>query len=309
MSESKPTLSVSFHNFNRSGYAFFLKALGERFDVKETDAGRDLQISTVFGEDPPPHIPGHRPLRVWWTGEPRDPKATIYDLHFGFQHTSVLGKRWFRYPFWNQRLDWWDADSPWSPAQALKPRRFVEKPKFCSFITTNSPSIRREFFLRLDALQPVDSLGRFYNNRNRYLGAHREFMSALGEYRFNIAFENQTFPGYVTEKVMQPLIMGSIPIYWGTPEVERDFNKRAFICAMDFADLQELAQHIVALDRDHNRMAEMAAEPVFANNTIPYEYTPQFFVDRVSEALSSGGAGRVPQHWNLTSIADFLKQG
>ena len=37
-----------------------------------------------------------------------------------------------------------------------------------------------------------------------------------------IAFENSSFPGYTTEKIFEPMLEGSIPIYWGNPRVDED---------------------------------------------------------------------------------------
>ena len=46
-------------------------------------------------------------------------------------------------------------------------------------------------------------------------------LSLLARYKFTLAFENSRAAGYVTEKLFQPLIAGSLPIYWGAPDVAR----------------------------------------------------------------------------------------
>jgi hypothetical protein len=157
----KPRLSVSFHNFHkvfRADGSFFQKALSARYDVKIEKIGRDLQISSVYGMEPLPQIVGVRPLRVWWTAEAQDPRATIFDLHFGFRPTPILGTRWYRYPLWILFIDWWDRQSPWSVHRILGPRGPSSRSRFCNFIYSNNPSIRTEFFLRLNERRPVDSL-------------------------------------------------------------------------------------------------------------------------------------------------------
>ncbi|MCV4776722.1 glycosyltransferase family 10, partial [Escherichia coli] len=92
-----------------------------------------------------------------------------------------------------------------------------------------------------------------------YLPDHRALLEAQSEARFNIAFENQISPGYVTEKLINPLLAGSVPIYWGAPEAVGDFNAAAFVNANEFASLDDLVRHVIAIDDDPEAVAELAA--------------------------------------------------
>ena len=47
------------------------------------------------------------------------------------------------------------------------------------------------------------------------------------KYKFAIAFENEDYPGYVTEKICDIYKSNCIPIYWGTKEVTMDFNPKS----------------------------------------------------------------------------------
>jgi glyoxylate carboligase len=57
------------------------------------------------------------------------------------------------------------------------------------------------------------------NNIGYIVDNKRQFQS---EYKFSIAFENNAhrpqYPGYTTEKIMEPMTVNSIPIYW---EIQR----------------------------------------------------------------------------------------
>ena len=55
----------------------------------------------------------------------------------------------------------------------------------------------------------------------------------LADHRFTIAFENESHSGYTTEKVVEPMLVNSIPIYWGDPLIGRDFDTRSFLSAHD----------------------------------------------------------------------------
>ena len=302
---AKPSLSVSFHNFYRifdPANSFIVRALSARFEVKIEAVGRDVQFSNVFGTKPLPQIPGARPLRVWWTTEPYDPHGTIFDLHFGFQPNSILGRRWIRYPFWINFVDWWDPSATLSIERLLGPRGLTERPHFCSFIYSNNPSIRTEFFLRLNEKRPVESLGRLLNNRDRRLNGRAALLGAIAESRFNIAFENRIWPGYITEKLVDPLAVGAIPIYWGAAEAKTDFNPAAFIYANDFDDLDSLVRHVLRLADSPDAIAEMAAAPAFPNNQVAPEHRPEFFVDRIVQAISGDPTAYVPERWNMAAV-------
>lgn len=55
--------------------------------------------------------------------------------------------------------------------------------------------------------------------KNNYLDTlnNREFLSFVAKYKFTIAFENAICNDYITEKLWRPLIVGSVPIYYGSP--------------------------------------------------------------------------------------------
>ena len=95
----------------------------------------------------------------------------------------------------------------------------------------------------------VDSWGACLNNRTF---AHDEGratkLATIARYRFTLAFENSIAPGYVTEKVYQPLMAGSVPIYRGAPDVHRHLPAaHCCINADDFAGPRELAEFLNAM--------------------------------------------------------------
>ena len=54
------------------------------------------------------------------------------------------------------------------------------------------------------------------------------------QYKFTVAFENNSALGYNTEKLTDPMLAGSIPIYFGNPQIGRHFNTRSFINAHEY---------------------------------------------------------------------------
>ena len=52
---------------------------------------------------------------------------------------------------------------------------------------------------------------------------------ALNKYMFSIVIENDKYPTYFTEKLTDCFATGTIPIYWGTPDIGDYFNKDGII--------------------------------------------------------------------------------
>jgi hypothetical protein len=93
-----------------------------------------------------------------------------------------------------------------------------------------------------------------------------EFQSSC---KFSIAFENTSSPGYTTEKLLHAFITGTIPIYWGNPEVTKDFNPKAFINCHDFESFEDVVSKVKEIDNDEEMFLSMLNEPPFRNNIIP----------------------------------------
>lgn len=70
------------------------------------------------------------------------------------------------------------------------------------------------------------------NFANMPLRCHNK-LETLKYFRFNLAFENCVYPGYVTEKIFDAMQARTVPVYLGAPDIE-DFVPRE--CFVDFRD-------------------------------------------------------------------------
>ena len=66
----------------------------------------------------------------------------------------------------------------------------------------------------------------------QYLGQCQDKLEVLSDYRFSICFENMVLRGYVTEKIVDCFVAGTIPLYYGAPDIE------AFVPAGSFVDMR-----------------------------------------------------------------------
>ncbi|CAH0561014.1 unnamed protein product [Brassicogethes aeneus] len=71
------------------------------------------------------------------------------------------------------------------------------------------------------------------------------FLEFISQYKFIIAFENSICEDYITEKLWRPLMVGSVPIYLGSPSVKAWLpNKKSAILVDDFDSAKSLADFI-----------------------------------------------------------------
>jgi len=85
----------------------------------------------------------------------------------------------------------------------------------------------------------VDLFGRGTSNPIEY----KE--QALVDYRYSIVIENTKQDNYITEKIVDCLAVGTIPVYWGCPNLSKFFNMDGIIT---FDTLDELENILPRLD-------------------------------------------------------------
>lgn len=142
----------------------------------------------------------------------------------------------------------------------------IEKSKFCCMVVSNENSNERiDFFNKLSKYKKVDSGGKILNNVGGPVADKMEF---IRNYKFIIAFENSSFPGYVTEKVYQPMFMNTIPIYWGSPLIHKDFNIDKILIRTDKKSEDLLINRIIELDNNSKLYESFISQPVFNNNQL-----------------------------------------
>ena len=93
-------------------------------------------------------------------------------------------------------------------------------------------------------------------------------ITAMSRCTFVLAMENSQHPGYVTEKMVNALRAGAVPIYWGptTGCAQRLFNPEAFVDISHFgADAAGAVEHVLAVMGSPRQVAKMqAADPLTA---------------------------------------------
>ena len=183
-------------------------------------------------------------------------------------------------------------------------RVYLERKKFCSFVASNPRGPERNSFFRaLNRRRPVDSAGRHFNTTGTRLRCKQTF---LLDYRMNLAFENTRSQGYVTEKLVEPLLAGCIPIYWGAPDVVRDFNPGCMINVSDFPDFDSAIEHILKVDADDALYLQYLREPWFNDNTPPSWFNPQVHLQAWHRFLATPWVER-PRIYRDRGLRDHVR--
>ncbi|MEI8147311.1 MAG: glycosyltransferase family 10 [Alphaproteobacteria bacterium] len=164
----------------------------------------------------------------------------VFDLRMTYERSSDI---------WNPYLP---APEAWWEAARL---RRSEKRDDAQVVMFQSAAIdrsgRNAFASNLMARLPVHSYGRHLNNR-QFTGPDLGRLSKLQtirRYRFCLALENSVAPDYVTEKIFDPLMVGTVPIYRGAPNVADFAPPGSWIDGNLFKDPRELADYIGFLAR------------------------------------------------------------
>ena len=216
------------------------KLLSKRWEI-QLDAGRpDFIICSCYGCE---YLKWTQP-RIYYTGENFRPPYRFIDYSFSFDWP--ITERNYRLPYY--RLNEYYEE--------IKKDRIVppdyEEREFCSFLVSNPRAKERIRMLdQLSTYKKVDSGGKVRNNIGRHIGnALEDKLDWMKEYKFALVFENSSFPGYTTEKLIEALLCGTIPIYWGNPLVSEDFNTEAFINVHDFPDFASVVEQVQKVDQD-----------------------------------------------------------
>lgn len=238
----------------------FLYSLQRKNDVEISD-NPDYLFYSGFGFE---HLK-YNCIRIFYTGECVTPNFNECDYAIAFDRLN-FGDRYLRLPLYNIFQYKKEYDSLLSrPSFTIED---LEKKKgFCSFVVSNcfADDVRAIFFDKLSQYKKVSSGGRFRNNIG---GAVADKNAFQGEHRFAIAFENTSYDGYCTEKLMEAFAAGCVPIYFGDPNVAKEFNPQAFINVHEYRTLDEVVEHVKEVDSDVQLYLEMRnANPLLNDNT------------------------------------------
>lgn len=198
-------------------------------------------------------------IKIFYTGENLVPDFNLCDYAIGF-HEISFNDRYLRMPLYQMYNKAYEK----AICKNNYGDSFYLNRKFCCSIISNSMAnpARVQMLDLLDQYKKVDNGGKYRNNVG---GCVKDKLKFESNYKFVLCFENSSTIGYTTEKLLEGFAGGGIPIYWGNPNVEREFNSKSFVNCNRFGSLQEALSYIKKLDKDDKKYLEMVRENIFGN--------------------------------------------
>lgn len=264
---------------------WFYRFLSNHFEI-EISENPDFLLYSNFGHK----YLDYKCCRIFYTGE--NIRPNFYECDFALSSDFSLRSNHFRLPLYGI----WDGLEPDSliKTKATTNDILKQKAKFCSMVVSNAQAKERiRFFHQLSKYKKVDSGGRYLNNIGAPVADKTSFIEP---YKFTIAFENSSYPGYVTEKIYQPMFKQTIPIYWGSPNIGRDFNTESFVNWHDYGSDEAVIERIIELDQNDDLYLGMLSAPWFSGNQVN-EYVDRENIRLFFEKIFQFEGSPIAQTW------------
>ncbi len=238
-------IRISFADYKRPFNPednLILDLLRRRYEVEFCDKP-DFVIDIGLGHK---YVEYEGSVKILVNGENNHPDFNFFDYAAGSDDIS-FGDRYYRLPHFAMYRDF----GRMAPVNPLSDDELLNR-GFCSFVVSRGTGrrgdpMRELFFNELSKYKKVDSGGRYLNNIG---GPVHDKLEFCRRYKFHIAFENSSSPGYTTEKLMQAFCADTLPIYYGNPDVGKDFHPEAMVLVRDMDDVKRAIDEIIRLDKD-----------------------------------------------------------
>ncbi len=229
---------------------YFTRVLKNNYDLILDEKNPELIIFSVFGYS---HLRYINAIRVQYIGENVRPNYWESDFSLSFDYENYQHKN-LRLPLYviygsiSQLLD-----------KVTDKNLVAVPPRFCNMVVSNpNGNFRNNFFKKLSQIKTIDSGGSYCNNIGEKV---KDKVAFMRNYRFSIAFENSSYPGYTTEKIYESMIAGSIPIYWGNSWIAKEFNENSFVNLHKFSNTNQAIDYILRIDNNIDLYKEKYTQP------------------------------------------------
>jgi Glycosyltransferase family 10 (fucosyltransferase) C-term len=208
--------------------------------------GLNRDVAVKYDMRNPPSTKNYK-KRIWFSGENiRPPFGFDYDATISFDldtfhDSNIYGP--ISYLLLSEKPSWIDPLLGLSiDTEKLKlarkfPNEVLGRKLACAFVG-NDHSMRLRFIEELKKFGDVDvfgsAVGRPVKNK----------ASLAGQYKFVICFENDLYPGYITEKLVHAYLCDSVPLYWGDIQNDHVFNKASFMNLHNFDSIESFAYFV-----------------------------------------------------------------
>jgi hypothetical protein len=291
----KQPVNVFFHNFwngfiektDSMDCTFFVtlfeKVFKSPIHITTSPDEASVLVESIFGDNTYLYYKKWR-TTVLFTGESHYcnyPHVSKFDCVLGFEETH---DRYVQCPLYLLFLQ----TNPYVLDQ-LKPK--YEKNASMSPPPPNSVSVvisnphgeqRLRFMDRVEQKMKLYYGGKYKNNTAGVVNGHfnsPEMNEFYQRGKFAITMENADRPYYVTEKLVNGLRSGVVPVYWGTSRVSEFFNPKRFLHLKPGAteeDISEMIERMKSMTDDE--YLSMIREPIMVRSM-------EDVIDEISDSI------------------------
>lgn len=157
---------------------------------------------------------------------------------------------------------------------------FIQRPRntgegFLLYVSRRCLAHREDAFVLFSKIGSVTSAGKCNGSRSTLQRDQNKFQAIDGtgpwteahklyrKYKFGLVFENTVQKGYVSEKILNAFLGGTVPIYHGTEDVFKVFNRDAFVY-FDSHNPEKSIEKVRLLMRDNYEYRRMISQPILA---------------------------------------------
>ena len=237
--------------------------LGDKFKIKFNNIKPDYLIYDVFGNE---HLNPkyNNSIKIAIYTENKIPDFSEADYIIGHSHINYLD-RYFKFSMFL----WQNLNNDYFNSIRNKTINSDKRTKFCAALISNNIStdgFRINFIEELSKYKKVDMGGQYNNNIGRKIIEKIDFLTS---YKFSIAMENSEGDGYISEKIVDSFLAGTIPIYYGDYMIDEYINPKSFILIRSKKDIYEKIEFIKKIDNDENLYRNFLKEKVLLDDNIP----------------------------------------
>jgi hypothetical protein len=245
-------LKIKFIDTWDSCIKFFTEVLSNRYNVEISNNAEYLLFCDENFGTQNININKNDIKKIFYTGENRRPEN--YDCHYAITFDHINNPWHYRLPLYVMEM--WAIER----FHKINNKSFgylftgpqtnaKEKTEFCAFVHRNPNNIIRNNFLRkLNSIKTVNSAGEIFNNTGIKLSDVDSKIKYFSKHKFSLCFENSSYPGYVTEKILHGFYGNTIPVYWGSKTISKDFYPASFLNYADFPNEESLIDKILEID-------------------------------------------------------------
>lgn len=241
---------------------YFTKLLSHNYTLEFSD-NPEILIYSCFGRE---HLK-YNCIRIFYSAENVRPNFNGCDYAITSDYND--NPRHYRFPLYGLYLEGEKSMSQFINGYTKEEARRIwrSKSKFCCMVVSNGASKERlSLYEKLSEYKKVDSGGKILNNVG---GPVKDKLEFIKDYRFVISFENSSYPGYTTEKIIEPIVADCIPLYWGDPFINKEINKDCFLEKSESKSLETFIKEIIETDQEEEKAVSLLMAGKFVGNRIP----------------------------------------